>query len=227
MTFLPKNEMGIPPWPSACLGVSAGQCAPSQTHTFAKAHWISFFFNPWKYPPVACTYFYEVGGNTHSLRHFMKILCKNQVVDQDMSVFVQDGMCLGFIKESCKLRGWPLVKKELPASQSLASASRRSVRHGRQTRLWEKWGGRDRWQKAWREPALVSPSPVYVEEKDKSSAPHIHALDWSQTVNLPFFFFFKEMHLWVQEVEKTWNFFAVQYLVLFFFLKKKDVESGL
>ena len=53
----------------------------------------------------------------------MKILYKNQVVDQDTSVFVQDGTCLGFIMESRELRGWPLVKKELLASQSLASAS--------------------------------------------------------------------------------------------------------
>lgn len=46
-----------------------------------------------------------------------------EVVEQDASVFVQGGTCLGFIKESCKLPGWPLVKRELSTSQSLASAS--------------------------------------------------------------------------------------------------------
>lgn len=164
MTFLPKNEMGIPPWPSARLGVSVGQSAPSRTHTIANAHWNVLFyycFNPWKYPSVALTYFYEVGGHTHSLRHFRKILYKNQVVDQDTSVFVQGGTCLGFLKESRELRGWPPVKKRvLGESESGICIHTCSRRHGRQTRLWEKRGGRDRWRKAWREPALASPSLV-------------------------------------------------------------------
>lgn len=153
--------MGIPPWPDARLGISAGQHAPSQTHTFAKAYWNSIFFlNPWKYSPVALTYVYAVDGHTHSLRHFVKILYKNQVVAQDRSVFVQDGTCFGFIEESCKLWGWPLVKKELSASQSGVCIHTCSVRHRRQTRLREKQGGRDRWREARGEPALASLPPV-------------------------------------------------------------------
>lgn len=53
----------------------------------------------------------------------MEILYKNQVVAQDRSVFVRGGTCFGFIEELCKLRGWPPVRKEISASQSLASAS--------------------------------------------------------------------------------------------------------
>lgn len=51
----------------------------------------------------------------------MMILYKNQVVDRDTSV--QDSTCFGFIRDSCELRGWPLVKKKLSASQSLTSVS--------------------------------------------------------------------------------------------------------
>lgn len=68
----------------------------------------------------------------------------------------------------------PGPKGALHKSESGICSHTCSVRHGR---LWEEQAGRDRWQKAQREPTLLSPSPAEVEEKDKSSAPHIHALD--------------------------------------------------
>ena len=89
------------------------------------------------------------------------ILCKNQVVDQDTSVFVRDGTCLGFIKESCKLRGWPLVKTELSASQSLASASTHvPYVTGGKRGCGRNWEAETDGEKPGGEPALVSPSPA-------------------------------------------------------------------
>lgn len=83
----------------------------------------------------------------------MMILYKNQVVDQDTSV--QDSTCLGFIRDSGQLQGWPLVKKELSASQSLRSVSthvlyvtggkRGCGRNGQAETDGEKPGGNQRW----------------------------------------------------------------------------------